>query len=80
MANQHRGVHVVPNHDKGRLDWSVKTEGAQRAYRTFENKADAIATGHRVAVNNKAELFEHNKHGVITDRSSFGNDPRNRKG
>ena len=45
MANQHKGIHVVPNHEKGRLDWSVKTEGAQRAYRTFENKAEAMAAG-----------------------------------
>ena len=75
MANKNRGVHVVPDHSNGRLDWQVKTEGTQRAYRTLPNKSEAEALGRQVAINNSAELFIHNKDGKIAERNSYGNDP-----
>lgn len=80
MGNQKRDVHVVPNHNSGQLNWSVKREGAQRASGTYENKTDAMAAAKQIAVNNGLERFEHRKDGVIVRRNSYGNDPRKSRG
>lgn len=80
MGNQKRDVHVVPNHNNGQLNWSVKREGAERASGTYENKADAMAAAKQIAINNGLERFEHRKDGVIVRRDSYGNDPRKSKG
>jgi len=80
MANKPRGVHVVPDHSSGRLDWQVKTENTERAYRTLPNKAEAEAIARQVAINNQAELYIHNKDGRIAERNSYGNDPFPPKG
>lgn len=80
MATTKRDVHVVPNHSKGRLDWSVKREGGQRNSATFENKADAMQRAKQIAVNNKVEVVEHRKDGIITGSNSYGNDPLRSQG
>jgi uncharacterized protein DUF2188 len=72
MAANKRNVHVVPNTSNGRLDWSVKREGAQRVSGTFENKTDALASGRQIARNNGLELFEHGKNGQIQNRNTYG--------
>lgn len=74
-SNNKRNVHVVPNTSKGRLDWSVKREGAQRSSGNFSNKVDALALGRQIAKNNGLEMFEHGKDGRIQNRNTYGSDP-----
>lgn len=66
-----KNAHVVPRED----GWAVKREGASRASKTFDTKADAIKYGREQAKNSKGELFIHGRDGTIRERSSFGNDP-----
>lgn len=80
MAAKKRDVHVVPNHSKGRLDWSVKREGDKRPSSTHQNKLDAMEAARQIAINNKLERVEHRKDGVITGSDSYGNDPKRTKG
>lgn len=75
-----RDIHVVPNHNNGRLDWSVKREGAQRASGTYQNKPDAMAAAKRGAVGGRLEVVEHRKDGAIIGSNSYGNDPRRSRG
>lgn len=80
MGSSKRDVHVVPNHKDGHIDWSVKREGAQRASSTHENKTDAMAAARQIAQNNRLEVVEHRKDGVIMGSNSYGNDPRKSRG
>ncbi len=80
MSATKRDVHVVPNHSKGQLDWSVKREGGQRSSGIFANKPDAMASARQIAINNRLEVVEHRKDGVITGSNSYGHDPRNVEG
>lgn len=80
MAQQKRDIHVVPNRSTGRLNWSVKREGAQHASGNHQNKADALAQARQIAINQRLEVVEHRKDGVITGSNSYGNDPRKTKG
>jgi uncharacterized protein YdaT len=80
MATPKRDVHVVPNHSKGKLDWSVKRESAKRTTQTFENKSDAMERARQIAINSKVEVVEHRKDGIITGSNSYGNDPRKSRG
>ena len=80
MKDVKRDVHVVPNHSSGQLDWSVKREGGQRPSGTYQNKTDAMEAARQIAINNRLEVVEHNKQGVITGSNSYGNDPRKTKG
>ena len=80
MVDKKRDIHVVPNHSNDRLDWSVKREGAQRASSTHQNKADAMSTARQIAINNRLEVVEHRKDGIITGNNSYGNDPRKSRG
>ncbi len=80
-ANQKRDVHVVPNTSNGRLNWSVKREGAQRPSSIHANKTDALAAAKKIAINNSLEMFEHGKNGQIQNRNTYGNyDPYPPKG
>lgn len=80
MAAPKRDVHVVPNHNNGPLNWSVKREGAKQASGNHQNKVDAIAQAKQIAINQRLEVIVHRKDGVITGSNSYGNDPRKSKG
>ena len=67
MANQH----VTPHNGK----WQVKCENASRATKVFPKKTDAVSYAHDIAKNQHGELIIHDRHGKITDKDSFGNDP-----
>lgn len=71
-----KNVHVVPNNDK----WAVKEEGIEKEVSTHDSKELAISMGRELAIKNKAELVVHNLDGKISQKDSFGNDPRNSKG
>jgi hypothetical protein len=60
--------------------WAVQTDGTQRAYRVYDGKAAAIATGRSVAKNQGVELVIKNESGRIAGKDSHGKDPRRIKG
>ena len=66
MSNQH----VTPKGDK----WQVKRENSTKATKLFETQKEAIDYGRKIAINQRAELVIHNRHGVIRDKDSYGND------
>lgn len=80
MTAKKRNIHVVPNKSNGTLDWSVKREGAQRSSGNFQNKPAALTAARQIAINNKLELFEHDKKGQFQNRNSYGNDPEKSRG
>ena len=71
-----KNQHVVPHSDR----WAVKGEGNQRATSVHETQREAIDAGRDIAMNNRSELFIHNRQGRIRDRNSYGNDPYPPKG
>ena len=60
--------------------WTNEIEGDTRNIGTFETKEDAVAAGRKSAINRKTEHVIHNLDGVISERSSYGNDPSDRSG
>jgi len=58
----------------------VKREGAKRASSLHATKEEAVQRATATAKREHTELEIHNRDGKIADRSSYGNDPRNRKG
>jgi Uncharacterized protein conserved in bacteria (DUF2188) len=70
-------VHVVHREDQG--TWAVEVEGG-RARSTHATKAEAERAGREVARKNKSELLIHRRDGRITERNTYGHDPRRTKG
>ena len=69
--------HVVPNPNGG---WDVKKGGASKASVHFERKNQAMEAGREISQNQKTEFVIHNRHGIIIDSDSHGNDPYPPKG
>jgi len=67
MANQH----ITPKAGK----WQVKRENSHRATKLFDTQKAAIEYGRKIAKKQQSELVIHNRHGVIRDKDSYGNDP-----
>ena len=66
-------VHVSPS-DKGK--WSVKSEGAQRALKKFENKDDTVKFGRQVAKNSSLGQLKIQKwDGTFQTEHTYGKDP-----
>ncbi len=66
-------VYVSPS-DKG--NWSVKSEGAQRALKNFENKNDAVEFGRQVAKNaDLGQLKIQKRDGTFQTEYTYGKDP-----
>ena len=66
-------VYVSPG-DKG--DWSVKTEGAQKALKKFENKNDAVKFGRQVAKSAPlGQLIIQKGDGTFQTEHTYGKDP-----
>ncbi|MDC0740955.1 DUF2188 domain-containing protein [Polyangium mundeleinium] len=68
-------VHTVPNPKGG---WSNKVNGV--AVSNHETKQVAQDAGRDIARRNGSEHYIHNKDGTISERNSYGNDPRSSKG
>ncbi len=62
---------VVPYGD----GWAVKSAGASRISKTFDRQQDAIDCARERAKNQASELIIKNKHGIIRQKNSYGNDP-----
>lgn len=69
---------VHTTHKDGR--WTNKVEGNKQASNTAPTKAKAQAKGREMAKKGGAEHLIHNKDGTISQRNSYGNDPRESKG
>jgi len=73
-----RVVYVGPG-DKD--NWSVKTEGAQRALKKFENKDDAVKFGRQVAKSaSLGQLKIQKRDGTFQTEHTYGKDPHPPKG
>jgi hypothetical protein len=74
MKMSKRKVVYVSPRDKGK--WIVKGEGAQRAMKNFENKADAINFGRQVAKNaDLGQLKIQKRDGIFQKEYTYGKDP-----
>ncbi|HEY9695619.1 MAG TPA: DUF2188 domain-containing protein [Oculatellaceae cyanobacterium] len=71
-----KNQHIVPHSD----GWAVKGEGANKPTQVFSTQQEAIERGRDIAINQKSELFIHNREGQIRERNSYGNDPHPPKG
>ncbi|BDR55341.1 hypothetical protein KIMH_14520 [Bombiscardovia apis] len=60
--------------------WKIKVEGKERASKTFETKAEAQAAGRERAMELHTEHVIRNMDGKISEKNSYGNDPRPPKG
>lgn len=69
-------VHTVPHGD----GWANRREGATRVSNTAPTKAEAQATGRKMAQKAKVEHHIHKKDGTVGERNSYGHDPRRSKG
>ena len=61
-------IHVVPYGD----GWAVKREGADRASKITDTKAEAIEAAQIIAYRNGDEIIVHNKQGHITKGKKYG--------
>ena len=58
--------------------WKNKREGTDRAFGAgYSTKEDAVAAGRDAARADKVEHIIRNQDGVISEKNSYGNDPRN---
>lgn len=73
-----KNVHVV--HHKDGNNWQVKYEHDETPLAMFDTKEEAIQNGREIAMENESELVIHRMDGEITEKWSYGNDPRNVKG
>jgi Uncharacterized protein conserved in bacteria (DUF2188). len=74
---QRKKYHVVKSDDQ----WKVKAEGAKRATRTFDTKAEAVAEGReRGHAAELSQLIIHKANGRIQTEHTYGKDPRDIEG
>jgi Uncharacterized protein conserved in bacteria (DUF2188) len=69
-------VHTVYKNDQ----WINEIEGGSEFGGSQSTKEDAVAIGRERAKADKTEHVIHNQDGVISERSSYGNDPASRPG
>jgi hypothetical protein len=72
MTKKKSSIHVVSNETIGK--WQVEKEGAKRASRNCDTKAEAVAAAKAQGRKEKVEVLTHNKDGKIRDRVSYGDD------
>lgn len=70
MRNQN--VHVVQKDGQ----WAVEEEGKSDKPMFFPTKEEAVESGRQLAEEKQVELLVHRADGAITERDSYGNDPR----
>ena len=69
-----KSYHVVPDPKGG---WNVKRAGSVRVSVHTETKEEAVKLGREISRNQGTEFVIHGKNGVIQQKNSHGNDPRN---
>lgn len=78
MAKSKKPAVVTGPHPGG--GWQNKVEGNRRASNVSPTKAQAEATGRKMAIERKTEHKIQNQKGQITKRNSYGGDPHPPKG
>jgi hypothetical protein len=56
--------------------WHNRVEGSGTSALSFSTKAEAVETGRQEAMKNKVEHIIKNENGQISERNSYGHDPR----
>lgn len=56
-------------------DWAVKEEGVKKPISVHKTQVKAEEKTKILAKKLESEAVYHNKHGMIKDKDSFGNDP-----
>jgi hypothetical protein len=69
-------VRTIPHED----GWANRREGAKRVSRVFKTKAQAEAAGPNTAMRDGVEHLIQNRDGAVSERNSYGNDPKPFKG
>ncbi|PIT88666.1 MAG: hypothetical protein COU29_02775 [Candidatus Magasanikbacteria bacterium CG10_big_fil_rev_8_21_14_0_10_36_32] len=67
--------HVVRRDD----GWAVRGAGNNRDTAHTQTQGEAIEIAREIAINQRAEVVIHDRHGKIRDSDSYGNDPHNTK-
>jgi hypothetical protein len=60
--------------------WHNKIEGTDEVFGDADTKREAEAAGRERAMADKVEHIIRNEDGKISERNSYGNDPRNVRG
>jgi uncharacterized protein DUF2188 len=60
--------------------WRNKREESDGYLSQHGTKEEAVEAGRQQARSDQTEHMIHNQEGVIAERNSYGNDPRDRKG
>jgi hypothetical protein len=60
--------------------WAVRLEGSSRPLNRYATQKEALGNGRERAARDKVELIWQGRDGQIKGRSSFGADPRGRRG
>lgn len=71
MANK---ANVHTTHSNQDDKWRNVSEGATRAIKLYDTKAEAQAAGRKIAQERGAEHLIHNENGQIKQRNSYGKD------
>lgn len=75
-----KSKHVVPNPKGG---WSVKSQGASRAIKSFETQSDAVSWARSKSKKEGLDLIVHGRDGTIRSSDSYRKDlspPQQRNG
>ena len=67
-----KNIHVTHRADGS---WAVIGEKDSRASSLHDTQSKAIENGRGIAINNRSELVIHDRHNIIRDKDSYGNDP-----
>ena len=67
-----KSQHVVPNLKGG---WSVKSQGSDRAVKTFDTQSDAVSWARSKSRKEGLDLIVHGRDGTIRSSDSYGRDP-----
>ena len=71
LAVSKPNIWTVPHGD----GWAIRREGSSRVSETFDTKAAAQHAGREAARRDHVEHIIQDRHGRISERNSYGNDP-----
>ena len=66
-----KSQHVVPRDGK----WAVRRTGSDKVTKLFDTRWEAIVQGRKIARNQRAELYIHDRDGRIRSRDSYEHEP-----
>lgn len=66
-----KNLHIIPRGS----GWAVRSSGAERAVKVFENQQDAASFARSLATKaSGAEVFVHGRDGMVKSHDSYGRD------